>query len=128
MFACNCSECSASPTPYYYKTTLINKAIKKGKTSLECQNSFEDVDIDKLLGTYFSEKQLHEHRKKLTASILSNRKNDKIQQLNIASQLLKEYEEDLLLESDARKKMKYRIEIEALKQEIVKLENYFEKD
>lgn len=51
-FGCCCNECKSSEKPYYWKLKTINRAINKGKNKVECQKSFEDVEISDLLGNY----------------------------------------------------------------------------
>lgn len=57
-FGCNCPECVNCETPYLFDGVVINRALKKGKETLECQVSFEDVNISALLGMYISNEEL----------------------------------------------------------------------
>jgi len=60
-YGCCCSECSLSTTPYFYKSDTINRAIRKGKLSIECQFSFEEVNISTLLGRFLPWEQIQHH-------------------------------------------------------------------
>ncbi len=46
---CICEECRNSITPYYFSLERIEKALRKNKRSIECQKSFEDIEIIDLL-------------------------------------------------------------------------------
>ena len=49
MVPCICKECGYSE-PYFYDYSVLRKFIEKGKRTIICQNSTEDVSIDSLLG------------------------------------------------------------------------------
>jgi small GTP-binding protein len=63
MVPCSCSECADTtalptpPTPHYYDYVHLLKAQKKGKTTVECRESFEDVAIEQLLSGIEIEKE-----------------------------------------------------------------------
>ncbi len=50
MTPCLCVECQNSKKPHFFAFSKLNKALSKGKETIECQNSFENVSINKLLG------------------------------------------------------------------------------
>ena len=53
---CNCSECKNSENPHYFKYDLVWRAIRKGKNDIECQLSFDSVNIGSLLDRYITRK------------------------------------------------------------------------
>ncbi|MBP93715.1 MAG: hypothetical protein CMC55_06315 [Flavobacteriaceae bacterium] len=53
--ACNCSECSHSPNPYMFKKPTLLKFLEKDKKHIDCQQSTENVDIQKILIGYKSD-------------------------------------------------------------------------
>lgn len=50
MVPCLCRDCREDRESYFFPYENLMKARKKGKRDIECQNSFEDVPIDFLLG------------------------------------------------------------------------------
>ena len=49
LIPCNCSECKESDTPFLYDYQTLLKFKKKGRTTVVCNNSAEDVSIAGLL-------------------------------------------------------------------------------
>jgi internalin A len=47
---CICSECIDSPNPEMYKIENLKTGIKKGRKTIQCRVSYEDVNIGELLG------------------------------------------------------------------------------
>ena len=48
---CPCPECAANPaTRHFYKYELLEKAIDKGKTKVECGKTTDDVSISEIFG------------------------------------------------------------------------------
>ncbi len=53
---CNCETCITSDNPHFFKYKSLLKRKEKGKTTIECDKSFEDTNIKELLeGIDFSE-------------------------------------------------------------------------
>lgn len=51
MLPCICTECRRSSEPYFHSYEILIKALYRlNKTEVQCQNSFENVDINRLLG------------------------------------------------------------------------------
>ena len=51
MVRCICNECaSCTSNPHFYPYKILTKAKDKRVTSIQCQKSFENTDIDSLLG------------------------------------------------------------------------------
>jgi len=61
--SCNCAECAISEKPYFWKLETINKAMQKGKRTVECQTSFAEVEINQLLGNYIPAERFAEFSK-----------------------------------------------------------------
>jgi hypothetical protein len=55
LVSCNCKICKDSKDPhlYFYNDLLLRK--KKGKQTIECYKSFEDVDVESLLSSIDNE-------------------------------------------------------------------------
>ncbi len=104
---CICEECIVSEKPYLFDLDRIEKAINKRILKLQCQNSFINVDIEKILGYYDFKKldedritknelrkgfdRIHNHLRKQDSHL---REQDKIL-INISSQI-DQLETDLL--------------------------------
>ena len=50
MTHCICDECIISEKPEFYAFEQLNKFLDKGKKTIECRKSGDDVSINKLLG------------------------------------------------------------------------------
>ena len=49
LVPCNCSECLGSENPYTYPLDNLRKRLEKGRYEIECENSFEKVDVRRLI-------------------------------------------------------------------------------
>ena len=49
LVPCNCSECLGSENPYSYRLDKLRRRLNNGKYEIECENSYEDVDIRRLI-------------------------------------------------------------------------------
>jgi GTPase SAR1 family protein len=49
LVPCICGECKGSANPYFHKYSSLEKRKEKGKQSIECDRSYEDVNVMKLL-------------------------------------------------------------------------------
>ncbi|HAS43483.1 MAG TPA: hypothetical protein DCS93_23590 [Microscillaceae bacterium] len=49
MIPCNCSECQTNTTIYFYRFAALKRRLEKGRKSVECDLSFENVSISGLL-------------------------------------------------------------------------------
>lgn len=49
---CNCKECTNTVSPYLFNFQKLIEAKRKGIKNVQCQNSFEDVNLNKILGYY----------------------------------------------------------------------------
>jgi len=58
LIPCICSECDNQDTPFYFKYTMLQKALEKGRREYPCDKSFEDVPINQLLGILYSEQDI----------------------------------------------------------------------
>ncbi len=54
---CTCNECYNSEKQEFYTFTLLNKYLDKGKNTITCPKSIEEVSINKLLGKINGEGQ-----------------------------------------------------------------------
>ena len=49
LVPCNCSECAGSEDPYAYPLENLRRRLDKGRYQIECDNSFEMVDVRRLI-------------------------------------------------------------------------------
>jgi internalin A len=49
MIPCNCKDCIDSLDPYFYEYSRLKKRLDNGKNTVECDNSFDNVQISLLL-------------------------------------------------------------------------------
>ncbi len=49
MVPCNCSECSKSQTPHFYKFNVLKRHEQKSKNKITCDESSEEVNISFLI-------------------------------------------------------------------------------
>jgi Leucine-rich repeat (LRR) protein/GTPase SAR1 family protein/CHAT domain-containing protein len=49
LVPCNCKECEESPTPHSYPLENLYKRLKAGRYQIECDNSFQMVDVRQLI-------------------------------------------------------------------------------
>ncbi|MGF2011026.1 COR domain-containing protein [Nostoc sp. DedVER01b] len=49
LVPCNCETCKNLPTPYSYYLDKLNKRLNAGRYQIECENSYEIVDVRKLI-------------------------------------------------------------------------------
>jgi internalin A len=66
MVVCNCHDCLTSESPYFYSYEDIKRYISKGKKTIECRKSIEDVPIKDLIGAvyYYEEVDEYAHKEK----------------------------------------------------------------
>jgi len=49
LIPCNCKECTKSQEPYFYKYSSLKKRVEKRKSEIECDKSFEMVNVKGLI-------------------------------------------------------------------------------
>lgn len=49
LVPCNCTECTVSENPYAYELDSLRKRLKGGKYQVECERSYEFVDVRTLI-------------------------------------------------------------------------------
>ena len=49
LVPCNCTECAGSENPYAYPLENLRKRLNRGRYQIECENSFEMVDVRRLI-------------------------------------------------------------------------------
>ncbi|MEZ4712244.1 MAG: COR domain-containing protein [Caldilineaceae bacterium] len=49
MVPCNCDECRAAHKPHFFRHTLLERYLRKGRYHITCDNSLEDVDVRTML-------------------------------------------------------------------------------
>ncbi|MEO1184238.1 MAG: COR domain-containing protein, partial [Cyanobacteria bacterium J06636_27] len=49
LVPCNCSECIVSENPYSYPLENLRRRLEKGKYEIECEKSFEKVNVRRLI-------------------------------------------------------------------------------
>ena len=118
LIPCNCDECKLSAEPYFFRNSSLKKRLLKGKQTIECDNSYVDVNVKSLIDDIFvSDIELEIKNNELLY------KKDKVKQLETLYQLLKEYENKRILKDDPRELLSHKNEIERIQTEIKILEN-----
>jgi hypothetical protein len=49
LIPCNCSQCKGSQTPHTYSWESLQRRLAKGRRTVECDLSYEDVDVRRLI-------------------------------------------------------------------------------
>jgi GTPase SAR1 family protein/CHAT domain-containing protein len=49
LVPCNCNECLGSPNPYSYRLDNLRKRLNAGRYQIECDNSYQMVDVRRLI-------------------------------------------------------------------------------
>ena len=49
LVPCNCTECAGSENPYAYPLENLRKRLNRGRYQIECEKSFEMVDVRRLI-------------------------------------------------------------------------------
>ncbi|MBR8839795.1 MAG: leucine-rich repeat domain-containing protein [Stigonema ocellatum SAG 48.90 = DSM 106950] len=49
LVPCNCTSCKGSPAPYSYRLEALHKRLKDNRFQIECDNSYEMVDVRRLI-------------------------------------------------------------------------------
>ncbi|MEQ8382450.1 MAG: COR domain-containing protein [Coleofasciculus sp. A1-SPW-01] len=49
LVPCNCPECLGSPNPYSYRLDNLRKRLNAGRYEIECDNSYQMVDVRRLI-------------------------------------------------------------------------------
>ncbi len=60
LIPCNCAECKANKTPYFYKHADLKRRIKKGRQEVECGRSYEMVNVRALIDDVINDKKKEE--------------------------------------------------------------------
>jgi len=55
LIPCNCDECKADGTPYFYKYADLSRRIEKGRREVECGRSYEMVNVRGLIDDVINE-------------------------------------------------------------------------
>ena len=56
LIPCNCKDCQARKVPNYYDYSDLKRRRRKGKPTIECKVSYEDISVMSLLDGVFVEK------------------------------------------------------------------------
>jgi len=75
MVMCNCEECINSDNPGFFELKKIEKAVFKGKKTIECRESCEDVSLVKLIGYTFDNITINENYQRLENIMVSVKKD-----------------------------------------------------
>ncbi|MFA8298733.1 MAG: COR domain-containing protein [Hyphomicrobiales bacterium] len=55
LVSCICNKCKQDKTPYFFEYTSLLERQEKKKETAECDNSYEDINIQSLLDSVFTE-------------------------------------------------------------------------
>ncbi|MBW4429070.1 MAG: leucine-rich repeat domain-containing protein [Nostoc desertorum CM1-VF14] len=72
LVPCNCETCKNLPTPYSYSLDKLNKRLSDRRYQIECENSYEMVDIRRLIDDVINQEYLQSDYPKTIATIINN--------------------------------------------------------
>ena len=55
MIPCNCAECQASDSPHFYEYKDLRRRLEKGRSEVECANSYEMINVRGLIDEVINE-------------------------------------------------------------------------
>ncbi len=61
LVPCNCKECAGSENPYAYPLENLRKRLNASKYQIECENSYEMVDVRRLIEDIMSKEELEKN-------------------------------------------------------------------
>ncbi len=50
LVPCNCKDCQGSQNPHSYRLDKLRKRLEAGRYNIECENSYQPVDVPTLIG------------------------------------------------------------------------------
>ncbi|MBN1349315.1 hypothetical protein JXJ21_07895, partial [candidate division KSB1 bacterium] len=65
MVPCNCQECITATNPYFFDYGDIETYLQKGKTTIDCRKSTEEVAIARLIGSVFNMDEIEARYKRM---------------------------------------------------------------
>lgn len=68
LIPCNCSECEAESIPHFFRYKDLKRRLERGKQEVECERSYELMNIDKLIDNVIDEKKSSMKRSKVFIS------------------------------------------------------------
>jgi len=68
LIPCNCGECAARVTPHFYEYEDLRRRQSKGKLTVECNISYDDVNVTRLLDSTLGSAE-EQRRRGLDASL-----------------------------------------------------------
>lgn len=57
LIPCNCSECDFESIPHFFRYKDLKRRLEKGRQEVECERSYESMNINKLIDNVFDEKK-----------------------------------------------------------------------
>jgi internalin A len=68
LIPCNCKECKAASVPYFFRYKDLKRRLEKGKVEVECEISFELMNVYNLIDNVFDERKSLTNRNKVFIS------------------------------------------------------------
>jgi GTPase SAR1 family protein len=62
LIPCNCTECKTKPEPYFYRYEVLNKFIGDRQDQIQCQQSYEMVNVRGLIDDVIEKEYRHGER------------------------------------------------------------------
>ena len=56
MVPCNCEKCKDAPIPFFFKHSVLQKRLERGRNTIDCEESLTDVRINQLLDGVFTDR------------------------------------------------------------------------
>jgi GTPase SAR1 family protein len=60
LIPCNCSECETESIPHFFRYKDLKRRLEKGRQEVECERSYELMNINKLINNVIDEKKSSE--------------------------------------------------------------------
>ena len=72
LVPCNCKKCAESENPYAYPLENLRKRLNARKYKIECQNSYEMVDVRRLIKNVISKEELEKNPSDITVDVIED--------------------------------------------------------
>jgi internalin A len=119
LVPCNCENCGGSSAPYFYSLERLHKFVDKGKLSIQCYESGDDVSVYNLIDDILPDFQ--SSSKKIGKSN-SGQCDIFSDELNIRQEKVKRLREDLAIAAGTAQKFELEKQIEIEESKIKELE------
>ncbi|MBD2693140.1 COR domain-containing protein [Anabaena catenula] len=100
LVPCNCKECEGSQTPYAYPLESLRKRLYAGRYQIECENSFNMVDVRRLIDDVnLPTQELNRERQTPVTPLQNELDNQKKESFNVINNIHLHQESNAMSES-----------------------------